>query len=360
MPLSYSFANAQCLLIKPFNRLGFIFLYILASGVSIFAANFLTQQDTYVQLLLSNPKQYTIIAGLISGTFMGAAQWLILRRYFPDWKWILALAFGSTFSSTLNYIINARWNQTLFKSVGDLSGPSIGIVETIAMYMALLGASVLAYFLQWYILQAYVAPARWWIMLPFITAPVVMLPFLIKTLAQTNIPFPISIQSNINLLFPASQAIAFCCLHKKSKPKILQSALASTKDVTSYRMNQVLRKKLYASLTQLWRTGLSSSIEQLSYLVGVHSHKSKIIFEPMNSTSADNVDLTPLSKIASPLKEAEDQLENETFAKFQVIFSPPGAIQIHAWRGIPLVWMGVGVYIAVIAIQSFWTWFQFG
>jgi hypothetical protein len=30
-------------------------------------------------------------------------------------------------------------------------------------------------------------------------------------------------------------------------------------------------------------------------------------------------------------------------AKFQVVFMPPGILEINAWRGIPLLWIGVAL-----------------
>ena len=40
-------------------------------------------------------------------------------------------------------------------------------------------------------------------------------------------------------------------------------------------------------------------------------------------------------------------------AKFKVIFSPPSEFQIYSWRGIPLLWIGVALYIGVVVISIF-------
>ncbi|WP_299492709.1 hypothetical protein [Acaryochloris sp. IP29b_bin.137] len=361
MPISYSFANAQRLVIKPFDRLGFISLYTFVTVASIFATNFITEQPPFIQLWQQNPMQYSIISGLVSGTVMGAAQWLILRRYFPNWQWILAVAVGMTLSSTLQFAFNQRFNELLFGVVDHFPGTrTTSVAALTAIYMALLGATVIAGFLQWYILQAYVAPARWWILIPLFTALVGIAPLILVAIAQQHISLPFAILMNATYLYPAIQAIAFCCLHKKSEQNIRQSALATAPDIANFWKTQALAKKLYASLTQLWKTDLNSSIGQLSYLVGVNPNGFSIIFEPMDTTSANNVELTPLTTIASNLNEADLKLEGKTFAKFQLLFSPPGVIQIFSWRGIPLVWLSVGVYIATVAIQYFLAWFQLG
>ena len=361
MPISYNFANAQRLVIKPFDRLGFISLYLFATVVSIYAANIVTGQAPFVHLWQQNPMQFIIIAGLIGGTFMGAAQWLILRQYFPDWKWILAVAVGSTLFNTLQFAFDKRFDELLFGTVENLSSSrSNAATELTAMYMALLGATVIAGFLQWYILQAYVASAKWWMIIPLITTLVAIIPLVLSVLAQQYISLPFPILTNVIYLYPAIQAIAFCGLHKKSEQNILQTALACAPDITGYRKSRSLGNKLYARLTQLWATELSLSVGQLSYLVGINATRSQIFFEPMNATSANNVDLTPLPIIASSVDEADQQLEGESFAKFQLLFLPPGIIQIRPWRGIPLVWISLGVYGAIVAIQYGLAWLQFG
>ncbi|MEO1403186.1 MAG: hypothetical protein AAFV72_18330 [Cyanobacteria bacterium J06635_1] len=70
MPRSYRFAAAQRLLIKPFDRPGFIALFILATSLSQWAAQFVGSRPAFNQVYDNSPLRYAIAAGPIRFTFI--------------------------------------------------------------------------------------------------------------------------------------------------------------------------------------------------------------------------------------------------------------------------------------------------
>jgi hypothetical protein len=79
----------------------------------------------------------------------------------------------------------------------------------------------------------------------------------------------------------------------------------------------------------------------------------------MNQVSVDNVDQTPLPLLANDPNCVTSEPQNlPAIAKFKVVFTPPGAVAIYSWRGIPLIWLGVAVYAVIIGISVLCERFQ--
>ena len=98
------------------------------------------------------------------------------------------------------------------------------------------------------------------------------------------------------------------------------------------------------------------SIGKLKYLVGVNHDGTTIVYDSMSQTAKNNIAQTPLADLARDYNHAA--LENDystELAKFQVVFVPPGSVEIYSWRGIPIVWLGVAVYTLVISISFLFT-----
>ena len=130
MHTSYNFADAQRMLIKPFERVGFVTIFVLTTGLSQFVADLVSRQPTFDLLWERSQMQYGIATGIIAGMFTGASQWLILRKYVSDWKWILVVGVSTTCIATIQtagYI----WKESLFSSVNSLSGREIFHWETL-------------------------------------------------------------------------------------------------------------------------------------------------------------------------------------------------------------------------------------
>jgi hypothetical protein len=248
--------------------------------------------------------------------------------------------------------------ESVISSVANgLSGQEIhlAILATV-MFLISLGSIFIVGYLQWYVLRPYVTKARWWILIPFIAVLAGGGLFIIEFLSSGLLRFNRNVL-NMTML-PITQAIGFCILKKRfvSEHPTLQSPLALATDIVNYWDVQKLQKILYTRISRIWKTDIRTSIGQLTYLIGVN-HSGAMIYEPMNQASIDNVDRTPLPELASNPSFAASETEGLTdFAKFHVVFTPPGTFQIYSWRGIPLIWLGVAVYSGIIGISILCVW----
>lgn len=356
MPTSYNFADAQRLLIKPFERLGFVIIFVLTTGLSQVLTHFVSSQPAFDLLWERSQIQYGIATGIIAGMFIGASQWLILRKYVPDWKWILVVGLGTTFISSIQSALD-MWKESILSSTHGLSGQ--GISPLIVAAVISIGAILISGYLEWYVLRPYVTNAWWWIFIRLIAVLPIGILLLLKFLTQGFLGFNWDV---IKLtVLPTTQAIGFCILKKKSvsESTIPQSPLALAPDIVNYREIQRLEGKLYARISRIWATDMKTSIGQLSYLVGVSRNAVIITYEPVNQDSTDNVDQTPLTELGSNFNSAALKTEDLTgFAKFQVVFTPPSMVKISSCRGIPLILLGVTAYIGIIAISILFAWLR--
>lgn len=325
-------------------------IFILTTGLSQVVGHFVSNQPTFDLLWERSQMQYGIATGIIVGMFIGASQWLILRKYISDWKWILVVGVNTAFISTIQANING-WTESILSSVNNFFAPEMLLWLTFNL-LALISSVFIYGYLQWYVLRPYITQARWWIFIPFIAVLLGIFPFGLSVLTRDLLSFNITF---IQLtMLPATQAIGFCILQKKSisdRP-ILQSPLALAPDIVNYWEIERLEKILYQNISRIWKTDLSASIGQLTYLVGINHSGDIITYQPINHASVDNVDQTPLPELSSEPNGIALKAENLTsFAKFQVVFTPPSMVQIYSWRGIPLIWLGVAVYLGIAGIS---------
>lgn len=353
MRTAYNFLEAQRLLIKPFERLRFVIVFVVTTGLSQVLANLITHQPTFDILWERSQIQYGIAAGIITGVLIGACQWLILRKYVSDWKWILVVGVSTTLISTI-WAISDMWRESIL-TANRFSAQEVlpGIIIT---FLALIGSLLIYGYLQWYVLRPYINKARWWIFVPCIATLFILIFSTILSISFRAFSFGIS--SNLDIIqltiFPATQAIGFCILRRKhlNDCPVFQSPLALSSDIVKYWEILRLEKLLYERITQIWQTDLGDSIGKLTYLVGVDLSSTKITYEPENQTSSEKVDQTPLPELSNAAHgNVLESKESIRFAKFQVVFTPPGMIQIYSWRGIPLIWLGASVYLTIIAMN---------
>ncbi|NJK53635.1 MAG: hypothetical protein HC936_14020 [Leptolyngbyaceae cyanobacterium SU_3_3] len=89
----------------------------MITGLSQVVAYFVFLQPPFDLLWERSQMQYGIVTGIIAGILTGTCQWLILRKYVSDWKWILVAGVSSAFIETIQTAIN-MWRESLFSS-GD-------------------------------------------------------------------------------------------------------------------------------------------------------------------------------------------------------------------------------------------------
>lgn len=74
MITSYKFTDTQQLLIKPFERLGFVISFILITALSQVVAYFVVYQPAFDILWEQSQMQYGIVAGIIRGINLSTFQ----------------------------------------------------------------------------------------------------------------------------------------------------------------------------------------------------------------------------------------------------------------------------------------------
>jgi hypothetical protein len=348
----YSFANSQKLLIKPFERLRFAIVFIIATILSQIVAFFISAQPAFDLLWDRSQIQYGIVTGIIAGVLLGASQWLVIRKYISDWKWILVSCFVITVGTTIQTFISS-WIQSSIASGFALPGKELWmLLALIITFISVIGTSLMSGYLQWYVLRLYVTDARWWIFMPSIVAATLAVIYLVRYFTNSLFWFN---KDLINLtILPATQAIGFCMLKRKivSEDPIEQSSLASAPDLVNYWDIKKLEKRLRARIAKIWMTDLET-VKKLSYLVGINQTGEIVAYEPLDRDSADNVNQTPLPQLAENANDLDVYAEDLTsFAKFKVMFSPPGIVQTYSLRGVPLIWLGIAIYSVIILIST--------
>ncbi|MBD2021170.1 hypothetical protein H6F43_13385, partial [Leptolyngbya sp. FACHB-36] len=99
LPLSESMplSTSQRFLIPPFQRLRFTVLFMVATGLGWFLVGFVLQslqQPPFTIVWQPQGLLGTFVNGLVAGLIVGATQWIVLRRYVPDWLWMLVTCAG--------------------------------------------------------------------------------------------------------------------------------------------------------------------------------------------------------------------------------------------------------------------------
>ena len=347
----YSFANSQKLLIKPFDRLRFVLVFITATILSQIAASFISNQPAFDLLWERSQIQSGIVTGIISGVLLGASQWLVIRKYISDWKWILVSCFVATVAITIRTSIDL-WVQSVIASGSALSGQEQWVILTVIISLiTVIGTFLMSGYLQWYVIRRYVTDARWWIFMPSIVAAILAVVGLVRYLTHNLFSFD---QNIVNMtILPATQAIGFCLLKRKivREQPISQSSLALAPDLVNYWSIRKLEKQLRSQIDRIWMTDLETA-KKLNYLVAINQTGEIVAYEPLDRDSADLVRETPLPQLAENAHNQSCYAEDLTsFAKFQITFTPPGIVQSYSLRGVPLLWIGIAIY-SIILISS--------
>jgi hypothetical protein len=388
MSTLYNFVYAQRLLIKPFDRVWFIVVFVSATAICSEIGSFFWPQlicqaigDLCLSQAISAPAwvqerlEYSIVTqlltGILTGTMVGCVQWLVLRRYLSTWKWILATVQYFTIISIYQAIVT-MWRNSYFTN-SDLSasaGMSAVVLPIIIINVGVIVAVLIGGYIQWYVLRPYVTQARWWILVPLIATIVggvpialrTLLPLLYLYLSSQNLSSP-----NLSLLLPpfspdfisltmlpATQAIGFCALNKKSledRP-ILQTPLAVATDITNYWEIERIKRTINIRISRIWKNDLEPVDGKLTYLVGVDRNCTQIAYEPMDRNSLERIALTPFPELVESANYiAGEAYFSTAFAKFRVVLAPPGTVEIKSWRGIPLKWLALATYLSIMGMS---------
>lgn len=348
MPTKYSFINAQKFLIKPSERIRFVFLFLLATGGSLIAARFITHQLDFLIFGDICTIPCAIIKGIITGTLAGTFQWLVLRRYVPNWMWIVVFTLFlicANCSNTISTMIISSILDAQFELTQAQILLAVFFIVNIGILLAL-GYS------QWLILRLYVSKSRWWITIPLIAGAYVLAASYIFEFLKDVSLFKFNTDFIKLTGLAVVQSLGFCLLQRRPRENSLFSSyLALAPDITNYWDIQKLARKLYTRVTKTWKTDLAESSEKLIYLVGVDRSGSITAYEPMNQTATEKVEQTPLLNLVVPSRIAGSEIEDSVpLAKFQVTFIPPGEVDVVSCRGVPLIWLAIVTFAGTLGV----------
>ena len=347
--------RSQHFLIPPFERVSFLLLFVAASWFGSLALFLYVRRwaGLFLPFFLREDTPIGIfVFGAIAGVVLGASQWLVLRRYVPDWLWILATTTGyAVWLTTLQ-----SWRRLLTQFLLDTSLPlQLGnLFPVVDVAFSTLLTAIGAIWLglaQWLVLRRYSRMAWGWILVPSIA--LLMTGVWTGTNLLFNL-FNIPFQMNVGLLnvglFTTVQAIALCTLQKRNHRQAISvnRILATAPEIRSYSKVQKLANRLRMQLNQAWLSEPPRG-RPLRYLVGVTERGTIAAYEPLHQTAINDRAQTPLAALtnASELGDGMAPL-----AHYQVSFLPSGRLEIIPWRGVPLLWVGSGMILAILSMSA--------
>jgi hypothetical protein len=358
MSTLYNFVDAQRLLIKPFDRIWFIVIFVSMTAICRSIADLCWSQPIFDLVWEQNKITFSICSEIITGTMVGFFQWLVLRRYISSWKWILSMSMSFAILSIYRAATMMWMNSSFAVNLSRSEGMNATVILAIIFVVVLIIAIFIGGYLQWYVLRPYVMQAQWWILVPFIATIVGGVPIALRflPLLSPNLSLlPPFNSAFISLtMLPAIQAIGFCALTKKFSDErpILQTPLAVAPDINNYWEIERIKKTLDIRISRIWKTDLEPVVGKLTYLVGVDRSCTQTAYEPMDRNSLDNIALTPLPELVESSNYGTGEVAHSTaLAKFQVVLAPPGTVEIKSWRGIPLKWLALAVYMSIMGIS---------
>lgn len=351
--------------VPPTERLPFALLFVLATGLGAFLVRFgLHTLHTPIVPAFWQPSglMSAFISGFVSGTLIGATQWLVLRRYLPDWLWILATIAGYVILMPILHTWQRLVLEQLMPLMAGLPWFDALPAAVILTMQSIIGIGLAAIcsvwlgFMQWLVLRQYAKPSWGWIYVPAIAilfaGGLLLLRLLIPPLASLSLAMEVFTPGIIG----ATEAIACCTLHRKFSPTgAMPSPLVTAPEIRRHRQLKPLMQRLYAQLSQIWQTELEID-RPLSYWVGVNSAGTIVDYEPQHLLAAEQIGQTPLP-ILTDTASYRDQAGNpQPLARLQVSFLPAGQLQVRSCRGFSLLGLAIlllGLVIVASAIASY-------
>jgi hypothetical protein len=352
---------AHRFIVNPLERLRFAVGFVLATGLGAAAVKLvlhLLQQPAVSLHWQQSGLLEAFVTGFVSGTFVGTSQWLALRRYIPDWFWVLA--------STAGYVILMpilqAWQPILLDRVlpqlerqpwFNQLPPGLTAVLPLAIGVGL--SAICTIWLgvaQWCVLRQYARSSWVWLYVPsaavLASGGVMLLRLLLPAVEQV---FAIDVLAAC--VFGSIPAITLCGLEKRAvAPEIHRSSpLAVAPEIIDRGLIRRLSRQLYGQINHLW---LSEQISDrpLRYLVGMNQAGTIVDYEPEHLLAADYVEATPLPDLADASSYIDSVGNSQPLARFQVLFLPSGRLQVRSWRGLSLKWLSLMVLGSVLGLSA--------
>lgn len=355
-----TYLNPQQLLIEPYERLRFITLYVLATLLAYIQVKFVSFNLIPLFLLESVSLVEAAVFGTVFGVILGACQWLVLRKYIPNWHWIVATATGFCCSQL---IIQTSKNLLIQLLQSDQFQPQ-SVTAFLLGLMVTLFAGIWLGFLQWLILRYYIKSARWWVLIfPVISLMLVainMLNHLALLIFRWNLTFD-RIMVFLSIL-GVTQATGLCLLKRKEEnndqfaPSQVNKLFITTSEIGNLRKLWHLSNRLYRQIHKSWKQETSLPAH-LIYLLGVTETGNIIVCQPANQVATDYISQTPLPNLINGLNDDDiEQFYHKPLARILVTFTTLGGLEIRFCKSYKLVWIILSLLAFLLLISTYPTW----
>ncbi len=389
------YLNPKQLLIEPFERLGFIITFVLVTLIASLGARFVFLNLPLYSVPIENGTGAIIfgetwrtvdaaILGAVFGAIVGASQWLVLRKFVPDWGWIIATTAGWCGFQLTRW----AWQNLVIQLLmsGQLSDFSRNPVMMGVALLLSLGISFLATLwlglLQWLILRKYVRSARWWLFIFPATLLIwaclmSLIGFAVATFSGSlrsglfsdwSVVFTISLGTARSLIFfrdlpfPAilaiAQATGLCLFQRKlrntdSSTSInLNPLLTTAPQITNFIKIRDLSDKLYHQIHRSWNPETTLSTDPI-YLLGLTADGKIIVCQPADRYAADCMSQTPLPSLINNYSDNDiEQYYDQPLARFLVTFTSVGSLEVRSCRSYKLFWIVLSVLALVLIIST--------
>ncbi len=354
-------------LVKSYERISFVCIFILATLLGRVLANLLLNQAVFDDWAEKNGILSSVVTGLLTGTFVGAFQWLVLRRYVPDKMWIVATSAGMIFVSLISALMAAASQSLVLDPLKSFTIPPVTtmVLFSISRLIASLSGLYLLGYLQLRVLRPHTVNANWWSFWPMGAGalrlvhffPAIFFGMIMPQIQPTERPNMLAIEiaslfGSKFLILPiwaATQAIAFCFLNRKPptlNAEIIDNPPAEwlrTPELASYWRTLVLYVPLYRKITRSWKSDLTID-QRLSYRIGVSAQGEIMGYEPNAPMASEYVDQTPLAALVS---SAPTDIA-VPLARFNVTFAPPAEIYLSPLRQISRRRLMITTYLIIV------------
>lgn len=228
------------------------------------------------------------------------------------------------------------------------------IVLPIAAYSSLILSAFICGYAQHYVISPYIRRFRWWLWVTLISVGFQVMGIFLVMFAYAYLP---TLQINYKILFSAGiaaiQAIAFCCLYRKSSLNESENPtlhpafnLAAAPDMSDFWKIRRVQQDIERKILKVWATDLNGN-HDLTYSIGVSSVGIIVACVPQSQRAIDRITETPLSTL---IEDSEHSL-NQPIAKFNLTFSPPGIAKLESWRGIPRRMLTLALAVGILAVS---------
>ena len=301
---------------------------------------------------MTNSLEYELAKGFLLGGLLGFSQWLVIRKYIPDLQWILATV---TYSS-LAALAGVFW-RSQFNGLGSSMATGSASLTALLWLTSYSGSILIAFiycYAQHYVISHDIRRFRWWLWVTLISVGFQVMGIFLVMFAYAYLP---TLQINYKILFSAGiaaiQAIAFCCLYRKSSLNESENPtlhpafnLAAAPDTSDFCKIRRVQQDIERKILDVWATDLNGNYD-LTYSIGVSSVGIIVACVPQIQRVIDRITETPLSTLI----EDSEHLLNQPIAKFTLTFSPHGIAKLKSWRGVPRRLLSLALAVGILAVS---------